>query len=320
MTMPKGWPKAKKPTKHERASVVDTIEQKKWLMDQTKYNIQLANDSIVLEWEAKSEQIKNLLSVYDIALRGILAGMVFVATFAISVSTTNLGSIPLGEILLIDFTVGPLIYVYFVFFRVKIFRKFPKITTAFNIMLSIINSIKGAIVNRSLHLNDVSVKQLILINTYLAIATLSRFPLERAYNEILSSSALEYYHKMIKNELKVHQFAIATAFSIFIEKKEELLNEEFIVGLDNSVHGILNSVFGQGQLKPLLNTYNELNEFLTKLYEKTQDKTQSIDRYIIGTELKLDKEQTDTIVDRLVSYDRISKGVGSKISIPKDGQ
>jgi hypothetical protein len=64
------------------------------------------------------------------------------------------------------------------------------------------------------------------------------------------------------------------------------------------------------------------NEFLRKLYEKTlkKDGIDSIDRYEVGVELRLDNARTDIIVDELNNYGYIRKIVGTKILITDEGQ
>jgi Mn-dependent DtxR family transcriptional regulator len=64
------------------------------------------------------------------------------------------------------------------------------------------------------------------------------------------------------------------------------------------------------------------DEFLRKLYEKTvnKDGIETIDRYEIGVELRLDNASTDIIVDELNNYGYIRKIVGTKILITDEGQ
>ena len=64
------------------------------------------------------------------------------------------------------------------------------------------------------------------------------------------------------------------------------------------------------------------DEFLRKLYEKTVNKEgiETIDRYEIGVELRLDNARTDIIVDELNNYGYLRKIVGTKILITDEGQ
>ena len=55
MAMPKGWMGIKK----------DDGEEKKWLVDQTKYNFDLASDSLNLELRKIEEFINNVRSTYQ---------------------------------------------------------------------------------------------------------------------------------------------------------------------------------------------------------------------------------------------------------------
>jgi hypothetical protein len=68
---------------------------------------------------------------------------------------------------------------------------------------------------------------------------------------------------------------------------------------------------------------HDLNDaFLGKLYGKTvnKDGIETIDRYEIGVELRLDNARTDIIVDELNNYGYIRKIVGTKILITDEGQ
>jgi hypothetical protein len=68
---------------------------------------------------------------------------------------------------------------------------------------------------------------------------------------------------------------------------------------------------------------HDLNDlFLRKVYEKTvnKDGIETIDRYEIGVELRLDNVRTDIIVDELNNYGYIRKIVGTKILITDEGQ
>lgn len=53
--------------------------------------------------------------------------------------------------------------------------------------------------------------------------------------------------------------------------------------------------------------------FLTKLYHLTNHGLAPIDRYEVGNELNLPKQETDAIVDELSDRGRITKIVGTKI-------
>jgi hypothetical protein len=55
--------------------------------------------------------------------------------------------------------------------------------------------------------------------------------------------------------------------------------------------------------------------FLTKLYHLTNRELTSIDRYEVGKELNLPKQETDAIVDELSDRGRITKIVGTKIML-----
>jgi hypothetical protein len=62
-------------------------------------------------------------------------------------------------------------------------------------------------------------------------------------------------------------------------------------------------------------------KFLLKLYEKTvNDGVQHIDRYQVGYELGLIDEQTDNLVNVLVSYGYLEKIGGRNIEISKEGR
>jgi CTP-dependent riboflavin kinase len=54
-------------------------------------------------------------------------------------------------------------------------------------------------------------------------------------------------------------------------------------------------------------------KFLIKLYELSKQELILIDRYEVGKELKLSKEETDAVVDELDDRGRIKKIVGTKI-------
>ena len=64
------------------------------------------------------------------------------------------------------------------------------------------------------------------------------------------------------------------------------------------------------------------DEFLRKLYEKRVNKEgiETIDRYEIGVELRLDNGRTDIIVDESNNYGYLRKIVGTKILITDEGQ
>ena len=55
--------------------------------------------------------------------------------------------------------------------------------------------------------------------------------------------------------------------------------------------------------------------FLTKLYHLTNRELTPIDRYEVGKELNLPKQETDVIVDELSDIGRITKIVGTKIML-----
>jgi hypothetical protein len=56
-------------------------------------------------------------------------------------------------------------------------------------------------------------------------------------------------------------------------------------------------------------------EFLKKLYEMTEGKLQTIDRYEVGRGLGLDKEQTIHVVEQLFQMDMVRKLIESEITI-----
>jgi Mn-dependent DtxR family transcriptional regulator len=64
------------------------------------------------------------------------------------------------------------------------------------------------------------------------------------------------------------------------------------------------------------------DEFLRKLYQKTvsKDGIETIDRYEIGVELRLDNARTEIIVDELNNYGYVRKTEGKKIMITDEGQ
>jgi ribosomal protein S19E (S16A) len=64
------------------------------------------------------------------------------------------------------------------------------------------------------------------------------------------------------------------------------------------------------------------DEFLRKFYEKTgnKDGIETIDRFEVGVELRLDNIRTDIIVDELNNYGYIRKTVGTKIMITDEGK
>jgi hypothetical protein len=55
--------------------------------------------------------------------------------------------------------------------------------------------------------------------------------------------------------------------------------------------------------------------FLTKLYHLTNRELTPIDRYEVGKELNLPKQETDAIVDELSDRGRITKMLGTKIML-----
>ena len=55
--------------------------------------------------------------------------------------------------------------------------------------------------------------------------------------------------------------------------------------------------------------------FLTKLYHLTNRGLTPIDRYEVGNELNLPKQETDAIVDELSDRGRITKMAGTKIML-----
>ena len=68
---------------------------------------------------------------------------------------------------------------------------------------------------------------------------------------------------------------------------------------------------------------HDINDvFLRKLYEKTvnKDGIETIDRYEIGVELRLDNARIDIIVDELNNYGYLRKIAGTKILITDEGQ
>jgi len=58
-----------------------------------------------------------------------------------------------------------------------------------------------------------------------------------------------------------------------------------------------------------------LEHFLTKLYHLSNRELTSIDRYEVGKEFNLPKQETDAIVDELCKRERITKMSGIKIML-----
>jgi hypothetical protein len=58
-----------------------------------------------------------------------------------------------------------------------------------------------------------------------------------------------------------------------------------------------------------------LEHFLTKLYYLSNRELTSIDRYEVGKEFNLPKQETDAIVDELCKRERITKMSGIKIML-----
>ncbi len=57
------------------------------------------------------------------------------------------------------------------------------------------------------------------------------------------------------------------------------------------------------------------DHFLTKLYHLTNRGLTPIDRYEVGNELNLPKQETDAVVDELSDRGRITKMIGNKIML-----
>lgn len=58
-----------------------------------------------------------------------------------------------------------------------------------------------------------------------------------------------------------------------------------------------------------------VEHFLTKLYLLSNGELRSIDRYEVGKELNLSKQETDAIVEELSERERITKMPGIKIKL-----
>ena len=60
------------------------------------------------------------------------------------------------------------------------------------------------------------------------------------------------------------------------------------------------------------------DQFLIKLYHLSKGELTTIDRYEVGKELKLPKEETDAIVDELSNRGRITTMAGTTIMLTLD--
>jgi Mn-dependent DtxR family transcriptional regulator len=62
------------------------------------------------------------------------------------------------------------------------------------------------------------------------------------------------------------------------------------------------------------------DKFLKKLYDMSRGELTTIDRYELGKELDLPKEETDAIVEELTEMGMIKKVAGTKILLTLEGK
>jgi hypothetical protein len=206
-------------------------EEKKWLIDQTRYNIQLGIESLELERQRTEEFIKNLLLAYDTITKGTLAVVAFIATFAIGLAA-NFQNFPLLEILIVNFVVGALIYLFFTILRSKVNNKFRKLVGAiYQVWLSLI-MIKSTFGQLTLSTEGIATEEIHHINIYFSLSLMARFSLEKIYQEILGTRYMSHYRRAVIEELRSAEFSIEGGLYLFREYHQQLLNDHLISQLD----------------------------------------------------------------------------------------
>ena len=231
-------------------------ERKKWLVEQTKYHFQLSSDSLDLEMRKMEESYKNMQSSFQSVLRGILAGVGFMATLVLGIGTANIANFPLTSLLLADFVVGALLYLYFSIIASKVTNKFSRILPGYYELSTILNVMKGSFGALALSLDKLSIKQIELFNAYISIALSGRFTLREIYQDILSTTYLKYYHKRVESQYYATEITIAAGLQIFKDNRDELLKEKAVTEIDEATPQIFAAV-SQVNREPLFKLYDK---------------------------------------------------------------
>lgn len=270
--MPKGW----KPTYPLRVSEKkddsfaetralgsekDDNSDKKWLIDQIRHNIEFAFDTNELYRRTILDVVTAIRTSGSAASRNVLAGVGFIATFAVgAAATTDFMRFPLAEILAIDFIAGIIIYSYLTFIYSRVNKNFSKLLVGYAQLSMRINGVKSAFGKFTLNIDDFGKEELLHLEIYTTLVFLGRFQLREVCSGLLSSPSMAYYRKYLSAELLGNEMAIFAGLQIYKNEFESLNNDEFITTIDKSIsliQGMATSVITPGvpSTKPLLELY-----------------------------------------------------------------
>ena len=195
----------------------------------------------------------------------------FLATLAVgiaSLATTLNIEIPLPEILIYDFLIGIILYVYCSVGIIQNLKFINKFISSLTIPEFCLSFVKAKIVYfpseiiRPSNTEDAlrSIDDLFALQSYIILLfSASQFRYLELLEDALNSWKTPSYKKQLESRRNSAMMGIANGYFFYVKKKEELKKNEYVKRLDIQVNKVLIAPYTTARdFKPILEYYEQL--------------------------------------------------------------
>lgn len=244
------------------------IEEIRWMIDSLLLQLQSMSESVRTEKEEFNRFSQTILKTASQVRSGVIGGVVFVATLAVGIAPIE-PSIPLITILVADFLIGLIFYVYWSIGQIQNQKRFNKISSSLNIPEVSLSSLKEQTSRMPSELIRSSNMDR---NTRLSIEDL--FALQEYIVLLFAASHFRYF-KLLEDAQGAYPFSKNPFKSIcdssrllilggllhYMKKKEQMSMSNYVKGLDKTVNNGLKAIYaGVMDFKPFLEFYEQLKD------------------------------------------------------------